>query len=817
MHPTGFDGAYAGLFSSEHSSTGPTDVSGLHLIADPVDNDICTHWKIRFVRAYSDNTIDEWTSDLAVVERDATQLISLVYEVGSSPVITINGVNAALTQTETHVGGTELVDQYPVIGACKRGTTVNNHLKGYLFNLRLRSDTVNEFFRLDENTDPNSIGGYTIYDFPSDWANSSLDTANARVLSTTIETDGTVSLLLETDINSSSGLRDSRYWLGEFNPSGIVLVSKTETFPVGTFNFTWRPLHDRFIAYELDIEKNGIPFYNNVVTTLSDVAALTTGQSNDYTWKVRGKLAEAPDVWGTWTYSWYFRYEDDGAGGGGSSGSLIQDVRWNGNTYQDPYGHDYSKSGTSLGEFTLNEEVKSLFVLWGTDDVYAQPLPVYSTGFPRVYDVQKPLWISATQFYVRALQLDDTYTDWIASDARQEHPGTPAAPSYYTESVTSIKPADSWVNPVGGSDGHWTKDGLLYIVVKIPARAATIHISIDVRTVSGNTTIWTPGASQSISVDYPHNSNNIPDSVTFSFKVPDCSYVKGGEVWHEARTDIWASNIKGSSDRIGAYHYFKKVSGSYETSSTKTDTPPPNASGGAGGSIYPGPFGGEASGGSSYGPTNNWTTPVTPVNNNDDQSENVEPPIENEEGEEGYGEEIISDNWSEAWEVDAPPGASFYLIYTKVAYLVPTYSGYLGSGCGVLTSDDSVQTLLVGVQSGKVNLQLPISNQASAANKSGIGNARTFRLANGVDPSFSYPFSEPGSPWANREGGVSVWYNTEAKAQAYDAEGNKIGTEISITMSERLISSDPDDYYWFNTHTLETNLSNVWPSFPATL
>jgi len=385
----------------------------------------------------------------------------------NTPTIYIDDLSVPYTQTATAVKTTHRTSNSHLtvghINQVGNSSTRDGFSLGFIFDILLKNtgEAINAVHRMaygEMDLYPNTLllSG-TLGEVPG-LATDSVDSCLGRVIRHTTASNGTITMLIETDIDSETNTRDLRYWTGANFPSGIQLISQVETTPAGDFIFKWRRLVDIFTKYEISIEKEGVSFITDADITdvgiiNSIVKSLTLAESNDYTWKVRGWTGSA---WGDWSYSVGFRYLQDSDDPGASSG--ISDVRWVDGSYDDAYGTQYNRfTSTNTAGFTATELFENFEIRKGSESNRAFPkrLPGNTTT-PKDYDFSV---VGSNQFFVRGEQsADSVLTDWFPSDTKQSHPGAPDAPSYYEGAPTHIFNS-GWVNPTGGSPSHWRDDG----------------------------------------------------------------------------------------------------------------------------------------------------------------------------------------------------------------------------------------------------------------------------------------------------------------------------------------------------------------------
>lgn len=176
------------------------------------------------------------------------------------------------------------------------GNAGDNHraYEGFVYNVSLKNEaeSINAFYRVDSLDD---VWGLKELQVVPTIPVTALDSCTCRVLRSNVNMDGSVTLLLESDIDASTNMRDNRYWLGEDQLSGIILLGATPTTEP-EHSFVWRRIIEGFTKYQIDIEKNGAPFEVLEVVSLTAVsnvlASLTAEESNNYVWKVRGFIPD---------------------------------------------------------------------------------------------------------------------------------------------------------------------------------------------------------------------------------------------------------------------------------------------------------------------------------------------------------------------------------------------------------------------------------------------------------------------------------------------------------------------------------------------
>jgi hypothetical protein len=165
--------------------------------------------------------------------------------------------------------------------------------EGFIFDILFynASEELSLFISMKDEDHGLFYGPKDLYEVPG-YEDTGIDEALGQVQRLTINLDGTLTALVETDIDATSGNRDTTYWTGPNNPSGIRLIGQTIN-ETGMATLTWKPLVTGFTKYELAVDKDGATFYtnDNIVNNSAIVSfdvQLTIEESHTYTWKVRG-------------------------------------------------------------------------------------------------------------------------------------------------------------------------------------------------------------------------------------------------------------------------------------------------------------------------------------------------------------------------------------------------------------------------------------------------------------------------------------------------------------------------------------------------
>jgi len=408
------------------------------------------HLVYRTVPDQSDNTKDGiWTST-ETIDFDTLIKVEVYYDEESLialPEIKVDDI--ALT----------MVGDQPTLASLYESDGVfvgYPHFQGFLFDLLFYNQTeqITVFKQLKDGP---ILGAVTPTVVPA-LQESALRDAFGRVIKVNVNFDGTLTALIESDIDGFSGNRDESYWTGPGNDSGIEIIGQTID-ELGMATLEWRPLTTNFTKYEVDVEKNGDPFANDDdVTAITKDVQLTVEENNTYIWKVRGYTSEG---WQPWSYASQFRYEPDEWTDG-----RIVDMEWFNNEYVNPYGPEYNNLLPERISFVVNFQF-SILQARARNQVQFSGTPLLPARFESNIQAN----VEDRRFYVRGLDSStDMWSMWYWGPEYNEHPGVPDDPSGYTGT-------EMFTSGAINSDGPFiwqTTSGAGRLYVNIPDRASSI-------------------------------------------------------------------------------------------------------------------------------------------------------------------------------------------------------------------------------------------------------------------------------------------------------------------------------------------------------
>lgn len=715
---------------------------GIRLV-NPIDNGF---WKIQLWEQMTTG-YNIWESTTAVIPENEISSISVNTTANT---ISLNGSPITLTQISVGTGSRNLLTgstvEYYVLGRGSKlpeESNVNSthQYVGFIDTFTYISGSITlDSVSSSAYTYWNTIGRLSL----GNLASTGIGSFYARVLRNTNNMDGTVNLLLETDIDVLTGLPDDRYWNGAGDASNIILISQDEITPAGTHRFVWKATVDVFTKYEIDIEQDAAPYYNNnTLTALSVDVALPTGVNHTYTWKVRGFIPDGAGGgdWAPWSFPSQLRYVDDGALFGG-----FDPVIWEANGYSASWGPEYDREGSRTASFTALVELEEMQIKNGETVANVTPENYYPATYRRL------LGGDNLTYFVRGRFPSGVWGGWTESTEYVPHPGAPSSPSI--------------------TESSWT-DALVNFTINIPNYASTLEMRYRTRKTWGYKggyilryfilTGEEPNIKQELFVGY---YDLIPESLA------------------EVEVQLKAKNIRGESEWTTVYLKNNDASltsntstdgdsGAIITDSTISNVPddiiesPTTGSPTSGASFYDGSL-------------------------NSDKQQNTSPTSGTPETDPGDTQEFNftegSVNGTQRFGLDAPTNAVYYWS----AWVWGT-----GGDANTAVGGEEYGPLKFGYVNGvgRVIFDLPWIDIAGKANDVGASNLASYYEANNKTyPSdFNFGVGFMGlalGPWPS----AVRLYKSIGRFQFYDANGDKIGSYIQKLAVLSTFTPEPNDY-----------------------
>lgn len=755
-----------------------------------------------------------WVVDTPI-SFDTLYSIALEYDednLSAVPVIKIDGVVATTVDTQPTVPST-----YGTTGSSLGDFT------GYVFDVLFfnQLEEISVFHKMDIPLHGTMLGTVEATPVPGLVA-TGVDEAFGRVQRVTLNLDGTLTALIETDIDAVSGHRDLTYWTGPENRSGIQILGQTVAAG-GLATLRFKPLVSGFTKFELTLDKNSVLFHSNDnIANDADVieydVQLTDLESHTYTWRVRGYM---DGIWQSWTFTSQFRWIPDEWSDG-----RITNLEWVNNEFVNSYGPEYDQLVPTRGRFVVNAPFDRLQVRAANTIEFTAP-----TDLPQGIDTAIQASLTDKRFYVRGLDYTtQMYSDWYLSPEYADHPGAPDAPTGYTDEITALGYTDN-TGPV-----FWRQSIASFprIILNIPARASGIKIRCVTLKKSGNIYYETDPIYRDFKIsDYPYSTGvisfNIVDTISTEGGVAGVydehwvASVVGPDNWPRwkifaVRFEAIAYNAFGESEvakfcstltinrpslLVTEYTAAQSCPSDWEeetqTVRTETSLESPNA---------PAPSGG----GVNYITPN--PVPSVPIEEQD--PDQTLPPAQTSYGNPFFHEFDVSGF--------APTGAVYAVLPFKKAEN-PSLTAFNPAGSPPdLLSEGTVngvidQTYLTVIENGKV--KIPANNLADWLTSKGRGRA-TWVTA----PAPANPVSLPdgyNSTYAFKRGGaidkaahiaVQIWF--------YDRDGNAIGENSDFQQDQNKedtvivgVADLAADLTALNTKTVE--FDNAWQTieFPC--
>lgn len=684
-------------------------------------------------------------------------------DLNTAPVITVNGV--LLTLDDWYGPPQTVASLYETDGCAlarsyfNDGLTINQReaFDGFIFDVLFYNQTeeIALFISADRGDEKGTFFGDQTPVTVDELQESGITNALGRVERVTVDLDGTLTALIESDIDGFSRNRDLTYWTGPGNSSGIIIIGQTVTGG-GMATLLWKPITSGFTKYEVAVEKNGAPFYSdNDVTAISHDVQLTVAESHTYTWRVRGFT----DSWQPWSFTSQFRWIPDAWTDG-----RITALEWANNVYEKPYGPEYCQGAPNQASFVVNAQFDRLQARASNLVEFSGP-----TTLPQKMTANVRAASDDLRFYVRGLDLStEMWSDWYMGPEYSAHPGVPAAPSGWSET----RPSPFYVNDTGPV--FWRSNFTGYVVVTVPARACTVFISIRPYHQSGNRYIFGAPTIHTINAYPVTRIWGFEDIIrtgfsAYTYRVGEGFYPRFGGI----EVVTWAANAAGSSE----FNVF------YSTLTADSASGPFSVSNSA---IDGARVGREPS--RVYVPGEQALPQSFFVPNLQPQL-----PPEEQDPEVLLDEAQVIGSLSFPLSLSAPAGTAFVVVPYQTAFATLVVFRYLQELIPDVLADGSMVTPVTKyvVVPAFSEIVVPGDNLANRLNTLGRARATLW----GVNPIQGVPLSAP-----------TAYYNGAQALEAgqtayqlwfYDEQGNAIGErgdhDQNVNKQLNVVSADPDE------------------------